>query len=467
MKKILCVAKREFLATVTTKAFIIGIFVAPLLIGVFIVMFPRMINRTPPKVVGEIAIVDPTGQVTEGLRAYLQPENFIERREERSREAEEAAPPAVKAMISRTPQGEQAVRQQLDAAMGDVPQLTLVPVDPSTDLEQAKAPLKVSGSGGKENQASRLALIVIHPDAVQRAQGEDKFGTYDLFVRSKLDDRIESDLRDGLREAIVDARVRHSGMSMDEIEAMTTVKQPKSKTVTAEGERTTNEALNVFMPAAFMILLLISSLTSSQMLLTSTVEEKSSRVVEVLLSAVSPFELLTGKILGQMAIGFLILVLYAGLGITALFSFAMLGLLDPMLIIFLLIFFVIASFTFASFMAAIGSAVNEIREAQGLLTPAMMVIMIPWILWMPISRDPNSALAVSLSFVPGLGNFVMLLRMASNSPPPMWQVGLSIAVCAAGAAGTVWAASKVFRIGLLMFGKPPTFGTLIRWIRMS
>ncbi len=464
MKKILCVAKREFLATVTTKAFIIGIFIAPLLIGVFVVIFPRMINRTPPKVVGEIAIADPTGQVTEGLRTYLKPENFLKRREERSREAEEAAPPAVKAMIGKAPQAEQAVQQQLNAALGDLPQLTLVSVDPGSDLDKAKEPLKAAGTG---NQSARLALIVIHPDAVQRAPGQDKFGTYDLFVRSKLDDRIESDLRDGLQKAIVDARVRHSGMSMDEIQALTTVKEPKSKTVTAEGERTTNEALNMFLPMAFMILLLISSLTSSQMLLTSTVEEKSSRVVEVLLSAVSPFELLTGKILGQLAIGFLILILYAGLGIVALFSFAMIGLLDPILIVFLLIFFVIASFTFASFMAAIGSAVNEIREAQGLMTPVMMVLMIPWVLWMPITRDPNSVLALSLSFVPGLGNFVMLLRLASNSPPPMWQVGLSIAVCAAGAAGTVWAAAKVFRIGLLMFGKPPTFGTLIRWIRMS
>jgi len=464
MKKILCVAKREFLATVTTKAFIIGMFLTPAMIGVFLLIFPRMVDRTPPKVVGEIAIVDGSGQVAEGLRDYLRAERYVQRREEQSREAADAAPEAVKSIVAQSPEAQAAIQRQVAAALGEVPQLTVVALDPGIDLEDAKTPLKIQVSRG---EAGRLALVIVHPDAVQRAPGKDQFGSYELFVRSKLDDRIESDIRNGLREAIVEARVRNSGMKRDEIDALTTVQRPRSRTVTAEGERTTNQMFNQLLPAAFIMLLLISSLTSSQSLLTSTIEEKSSRVVEVLLSAVSPLELMAGKILGQMAVGFVVLALYGSLGILALFSFAMFGLLDPVLIVFLVIFFVLASLTFAALMAAIGSAVSEIREAQGLLTPVMLILMAPIMFWMPISREPNSAMAVALSFVPGVGNFVTLLRMASNSPPPAWQVGLSILICAAGAAAAVWAASKVFRIGLLMFGKPPTFGTLIRWIRMS
>ena len=464
MKKILCVAKREFLATVTTKAFIIGMFLTPAMIGVFLLIFPRMVDRTPPKVVGEIAIVDGSGQVAEGLRDYLRAERYVQRREEQSREAADAAPEAVKSIVAQSPEAQAAMQRQVAAALGEVPQLTVVALDPGIDLEDAKTPLKIQVSRG---EAGRLALVIVHPDAVQRAPGKDQFGSYELFVRSKLDDRIESDIRNGLREAIVEARVRNSGMKRDEIDALTTVQRPRSRTVTAEGERTTNQMFNQLLPAAFIMLLLISSLTSSQSLLTSTIEEKSSRVVEVLLSAVSPLELMAGKILGQMAVGFVVLALYGSLGILALFSFAMFGLLDPVLIVFLLIFFVLASLTFAALMAAIGSAVSEIREAQGLLTPVMLVLMAPIMFWMPISREPNSAMAVALSFVPGVGNFVTLLRMASNSPPPAWQVGLSILICAAGAAAAVWAASKVFRIGLLMFGKPLIFGTLIRWIRMS
>ena len=467
MKKIFYVARREFLSTVATRGFIIGMLVTPAMIGVVLLVFPRMINRTPPRVVGEVAIIDPTGQVAGGLREYLRPERFAERREATSRKAAEATPEALKQIAAASPQGQEAMQRQISAALGEVPRIEVVALEPSADLEQAKASLKAREGKGAGNTPGRLALIVLHPDAVQRAAGKEGFGSYDLFVRSKLDDRIETDIRNGLREAIVDARIKVSGLDRGEIEALTRVNSPESLTVTEEGERTTNRAFNMLLPAAFMILLLMSSLISGQTLMTTTVEEKASRVVEVLLSAVSPLELMTGKILGQMAVGLLVLALYAGLGLVALFSFAMLGLLDPWLIVFLLVFFLLAYFSFAAFMAAIGSAVNEIREAQGLMTPVMLVIMIPWILWLPISREPNSMLSTVLSFIPPLGNFVMLLRLASASPPPGWQVALAILIGAAGAVAAVWFAAKVFRVGLLMFGKPPSFGTLVRWVRMS
>jgi ABC-2 type transport system permease protein len=107
------------------------------------------------------------------------------------------------------------------------------------------------------------------------------------------------------------------------------------------------------------------------------------------------------------------------------------------------------------------------REAQTLMMPVMMLVMVPWVLWFPISRDPNSAMAIVMSFIPAVGNFVMLLRMTSNTPPPMWQAWLVILVGIGGVYGALWFAAKVFRVGLLMYGKPPTLGTLIRWARMS
>jgi ABC-type Na+ efflux pump permease subunit len=118
-------------------------------------------------------------------------------------------------------------------------------------------------------------------------------------------------------------------------------------------------------------------------------------------------------------------------------------------------------------MMAVGAAVNDMREAQSLMMPMMLIMMAPWILWMPISRNPDSTLALVVSFLPPLNSFGMLLRLASTSPPPAWQVWLSIAVGIAGVVGAVWLAAKVFRIGLLMFGKPPDFATLVRWIRAS
>jgi ABC-2 type transport system permease protein len=208
-------------------------------------------------------------------------------------------------------------------------------------------------------------------------------------------------------------------------------------------------------------------MVGGQYLLTTTIEEKSSRVVEVLLSAVSPMQLMTGKILGQMAVGVVLLSVYMGVGMAALSAFSLLDLISPMTIAYVIIYFVLAYFIIASLMAAIGASVNELREAQSLMGPVMMVLMLPYIFGFPISRDPNSTLAFVLSMVPPMSPFAMVIRITSNEPIPAWQIALSLALTAFAAYVCVWFAAKVFRIGLLMYGKPPNLKTLIRWVRMA
>ncbi len=467
MKKTLYVAAREFTATVTTKGFVFGILFVPAVIAGTIFLLPKFVTKAPPKVEGQIVVIDPTGAVTETLAAYLTPGRFAERREKTKRDIEDATPEALRAQAKAAPGGEEAMRRSIDSALGDVPRLRVVPMPGGANVDAEKEPLKAPlpkpGAGGMP----RLAVIVVHPDAVKPADGGDRFGTYDLFIRSKLDDRLVDDLNAGLREAIVSARLSVLGVDPARIKNLTTVSRPASRTVTEGGEQKTTREMNMLLPLAFMILLFVSVMTSGQYLLTTTVEEKSNRVVEVLLSAVSAMELMTGKIVGQMAVGFLVLLLYAGLGVLALVSFATIGLLDPFLLVYLLVFYVLAFFTFASLMAAVGSAVNEMREAQSMMMPITMLLMVPWLLWLPLTREPNSVLAVALSFIPPFSNFVMLLRMTSVAPPPAWQPWLAIAIGIAGVYASVWFAAKVFRVGLLMYGKPPTFGTLVKWARMS
>jgi ABC-type Na+ efflux pump permease subunit len=465
VKKTLYVAGREFAATVMTKGFVFGVLITPAIIAVVIYFMPRMMNRTPPPIEGRVAIVDASGQVAARFGAHLTPAAFAEARDEDRRQIEERTA-GVRKSVSGTPGAAEAMEQSVKAALGEVPQIELEVLARDADAEQAKAPLASPLAEPGQDPRQRVALVLVHPDAVEPAE-PGRYGSYDLFVKAKLDDRLVDHLHDGLRDAIVAARLHAAGMDPTRADGLTEVERPTSRTVTAAGEATTNEMLNVLLPAAFMGLLLVSVITSGQYLLTSTVEEKSTRVVEVLLSAVSARELMTGKIIGQMAVGLVVLGLYAGLGVVALFSFAALGLLDPMLIVFLFIFFILAYFSIAAMMAAIGASVNEMREAQSLMTPVMLVIMIPWIIWMPISRDPNSLLAIVLSFIPPLSNFVILLRMTSSSAPPMWQAWLAVAVGAVGVYVLLWFAGKVFRVGLLMFGKPPSMATLIRWARMS
>ena len=102
-----------------------------------------------------------------------------------------------------------------------------------------------------------------------------------------------------------------------------------------------------------------------------------------------------------------------------------------------------------------------------MMMPIMLIIMTPWIFWFPISREPNSTFSTVISFVPPVNSFTRLLRMASNSPPPWWQVWLSIGIGVASVGAALWFAAKVFRIGLLMYGKPPNLATLVRWARAA
>ncbi len=458
MRRILQIALREFLSTAATKAFVLGVMVFPAIIGLLIIVMPMVINAKPPAIEGEIAVIDRTGVVFEGVAAGLAPEAFAARRERIREKVEEVTPEAVKQL--QAGQGGDMAERTADMVLGDVPKLTVTPLSLDADIEAEKSQL-VATEG---ESAGRLALLVIDADAV--ARGPEGFGGFE-FYKSKLDDRISESIEDAVRTAIVDARILELGMEPQSVRELTRVEKAKAFTVTEKGVQKTNEVLNALLPAAFMALLLMSTMTGGQYLMTTTIEEKQSRVVEVLLSAVSPLELMTGKILGQLAVGFVLLAIYAGMGIASLFSFALLGLVDFKLFIYLGIFYVISYFVFASLMAAIGAAVNELREAQSLMTPVMLLVMLPWMLWFWIAREPDSLFAVITSFVPPINSFVMMLRMSSSAPPPLWQVWLSIGIGVLSVWGALWFAAKVFRIGLLMHGKPPSFKTLVQWVKMA
>ena len=452
MKKILLVARRDFLATVTTRGFIIAVLVPVVSFGAIALFFPRMMNNRMPAVSGQIAVIDQTGQVAGDIRRYLSREAIAERRNASFKRAMQSSPIGGAA-------GAPGAAEMQKAALGDVPDLEVVE-RPASALGEEKNLLK-------QRAADRrlLAVVVIDPEAIQPES--TRIGDYDLFVRPSLDVRIQNEIRSAAADAIVNARMTAAGLDRRRIDALTTVERGPSITVTETGESATSNAFNGVLPMGFALLLMISVMSSGQYLLTTTIEEKSSRTMEVILSAVSPLELLTGKILGQMAVGLTILVTYASIGILGLISMAMFGLLDTSLLIYLFIFFLITYVVMGSLMAAIGSSVNELREAQALMTPITLLMTVPWLFSYPISRDPNSLFATALSFIPPMNAFAMLLRMTSTAPPPMWQVWLSIAVGVASAGGALWFASRVFKIGLLMHGRPPNFATLIRWARQA
>jgi ABC-2 type transport system permease protein len=146
-----------------------------------------------------------------------------------------------------------------------------------------------------------------------------------------------------------------------------------------------------------------------------------------------------------------------------------LGDLIPVIHLVLLgVFFVMAYLMVATMMVAVGSAVSELTDAQALLGPVMMILFIPLMLWFPIAENPNGMLAMVTSFTPPLIPFVMILRVTSSTEPVMlWQILLSIVIGFASVVGMIWMSARIFRIGLLMQGKPPNFIQLLRWIKQG
>jgi ABC-2 type transport system permease protein len=460
MRRIRYIAVREFLATVATRGFLIGLLIVPAMIALGLAFGSRLVRPSAARIDALIAVVDPTGLVAPELQATIEPAHIRQRRTEIAQRALNGAPDEVRAFADGTGQASTSERT-IEMALGRVPDLHLVVRPPGDDLERQKEWLTAPLNGTR-----RVALIVVHPTAVISDEHR-QYGSYDLFVAPNLENRLENQIQQSLGEAIVNARLRAQHLDPVAVDQMVRVARVRSVTVTKNGERPPAGIFNRVVPFAFVGLLFFGVMMGGQSLLTSTIEEKSSRVVEVLLSAVSPMELMAGKILGQMGVSLVALGLYVIVGLLVLVSFAVLGLLDPWVLLYFLIFFLIAYLVVGSLMAAVGAAVSDMREAQSLMMPIMVILITPWILAAPITANPNSAFSTLISFIPPVNSFAMMLRITSIAPPPPWQIGLSIGIGAASVVGAVWFAAKVFRIGLLLHGKPPNVATLIRWVRAA
>lgn len=220
-------------------------------------------------------------------------------------------------------------------------------------------------------------------------------------------------------------------------------------------------------PFAFMFMLFLATLNISQGLLTSVIEEKSSRVVEVLLSAVSPTQLMAGKILGMVMVGALLLVVWSGVGYFGAEARNMSQVVTPFRVTYMALYFVPGFLLMSALLAGVGSACNTLKDAQSMAFPLTLLTIFPMMLWWVISMRPQSTLSVALSFIPPITPFVMILRICADPDTPMWQIVATQALLWASVVVAIWAAGRVFRIGVLMYGKPPTPRELLRWIRVA
>ena len=221
----------------------------------------------------------------------------------------------------------------------------------------------------------------------------------------------------------------------------------------------------VAIPVGMMMILLFSVMSGAPQLLNSVIEEKMSRISEVLIGSITPFELMMGKLVGCVAVSVLLAAIYiaGGIGMAQYYGYG--DAIRASDVAWLLLFLLMASFMFGSLFITIGAACSDLKDAQGMMTPAMLIMMFPWMTWFAILNAPDSTMSIALSMFPTNAPFLMLLRIMLPPGPPVWQIVVSVALAALTSAAAVYAAGKIFRTGLLMQGKAATFGEMWKWVR--
>ncbi len=220
-------------------------------------------------------------------------------------------------------------------------------------------------------------------------------------------------------------------------------------------------------PLVMMLLIFMIVISTASPLLNSVMEEKMTRISEVLLGSLTPFELMLGKLLGVIAVSLLLAGLYLGgaYGVAVYHGYG--DAVTAGQIVWFLVYLVMAMFIYGSLFIAIGAAASDLKDAQGLMTPVMVLFMAPMFVWLPVLRAPESTLAVAASLVPFATPVLMTLRLAIKPGPPGWQIAASFLVTGLTTVALVWAAGRIFRVGILMQGKSAGFGEMWRWVRAS
>ena len=220
----------------------------------------------------------------------------------------------------------------------------------------------------------------------------------------------------------------------------------------------------VAMPAITMFMLFALVMSSAPQLLNSVIEEKTSRISEVLLGSVSAQHLMLGKLLGSVGVTMVLGVIYIGGGLLLAAQADYFGMIQWSLIPWFALFLVIAVFLYGSMFIAIGAACSEVKDAQGMMMPAMILAMFPIFLWLQVVQNPDSPMSVGFSLFPFAAPYLMLLRIAIPPGPPAWQVALAVAGSVAATIAMVYAAGRILRVGLLMQGKTANYREMVRWI---
>lgn len=422
MRKILLIIKREYLTRVKTKGFIIGTIIVPLIGLGSILLVVFLVGHSSAHSL-RIAIVDNSGSL---------------------------APAILRGLEGNLANGE---RQFI------VEQVISRPASPDALQQDLRARI---------NGEKLDAYLWIPQDPTQ---------SFELHMRNPDNFGLIGPLSNAVDQAVISSRLGERGIHLDDIQTILKGTDLKLLKVSEAGE-SVEKGQGIAIAIALVVLLYTSLLMYGIITMRSVIEEKTTRTMEVLIASVRPLELLTGKILGVAAVAFTQFAIWMT-STALLFSYGLLaswgmtrnsplaGVHVPVsLVIYAVVFFIGGYFMYSSMFAAIGAACSNEQDAQHLQWLAMAPLVFCMIIYGVVLNDPASRTAVVLSEIPFFAPVLMALRISLQTPP-FWQIALSLALLVVATVAAVYGSAKIYRVGVLMYGKRPTLVELVRWLRYT
>lgn len=445
MNKFRAVVKREYLQSVRTKSFVVSVVVGPLFM-LLLMVAPALLMQLQTGGATRVAVVDQTGRLYERVRDAITGT-------QEERDEENAGASGVNAAQARR------ARRALETRFL---------------IEQVSTAGRAAGEvldelNGRALRKELDAYVILPPDVLENGRAE--------FYARNLGDMITAgQLRSRLSRAVVEQRMIDARIDQARVRELsrgvrlTRHKIKEGGAAKGEGEGSFFLALGA---ASFIV---ISLLMYGQAMLSAVVEEKTTRLGEVLFSSVRPFTLMAGKLIGvalvaltQYAIWALIFGLFALYGVGALISSGMdvaLPGLAPSFALYALLFYLIGFFLYQSIYILVGAMVTTEKEATQIIMPVGMLLAFAIYLSFPIIRNPDSSYSFWLSLIPFFSPVTMLVRIVTETPP-FWQIALSLLVGAGAVVVMTWLAARVYRVGMLMYGKRASLPELLRWVRQA
>ncbi len=434
MRKVLRFVKREYLAAVKTKGFIIMLLLMPVLMGgsgIAMYLLRGQVDTTDK----HVAIIDHSGILTDYLLQAVQ-----ERNAEAvfDKESGKKIQPAY-------------VFEVLEAD--------------ETDPQRQRLALSDRIREGDLHAFLEVGPNVLHPEGDQnsfRIKYHGKNAAIDN-IRNWLNNTINPHLRKiRLSEAGVEESRANQIMAWLQVEPMGLISVDETTGEIQEARRT-GEAEAILVPAVLFFLMFMLVMMGAMPLLQSTMEEKTQRIAEVLLGSLQPHQFMAGKVLGGLLVSLTGASVYVLGGV---FFMGRVGLTDfiPFHVIpWFFTFLVLEIVMVGSILAAMGSACNDPKDAQNLTFPAMFPVFFPMFIFMPVLQEPTSAFATWLSMFPLFTPMLMLIRKAAPVGIPAWQPWVGLAGVLLFSVFIVWVGGRIFRVGILMTGGPPKLSKMLKW----